>query len=418
MTHETLTAIGVLSHDMGYKAYLVGGIVRDVAIGFANTDLDIVIDGDGVEVARTFASKTGTLFKGPTRFGTCKVDSKAFGDVDFATARTESYRRPGALPDVKRSTIAEDLVRRDFTINAMAISLDPSDYGKVIDPYGGLADIRKRRLRVLHDGSFQDDPTRILRGIRFAVRYGYGFERKTLEVLRECVKGGCFQSVSGKRIYAEIRLICMETEAAKGLSMLARYGILSRLHPVLGACGTSVSASRRLAHAMEAVEESAGKGYVERWLCWFSGLFAGTGRRKAGTLVAFFNLPSRVRDVCMWVSDDLNRARLRIARLDPPDPYKAATLLKKIPPEGLVQVYAVSGRRQRNLIRKYLADWRHVGPRLTGGEIAAMGFGEGPHVGVLLERILKLRLQGRLKTRADEIAYVTSHRAKTLNFKT
>jgi tRNA nucleotidyltransferase (CCA-adding enzyme) len=392
VVHEVLAAVGVLSRDMGSRAYLVGGIVRDVVIGYSNIDLDIVIDGDGVEVAR--------------RFGTSKVKSRAFGTVDFATARTESYRRPGALPDVERSTIGKDLARRDFTINAMAISLDPSDYGGLIDPYRGLKDISGRRLRVLHDRSFLDDPTRVLRGVRFAARYNFRFETNTLRILKECMRAGCLRSISGKRAYGELRHICAADRPVKGLRMLERYGMLGGMHPAIRIDGRRLNLMGRLGRSIESVERSAGGGFVGPWLCWFSSLFVGVGRRRAASLTAYFNLPAHVRDVCLWVSSDLKKAGSRLDKLAPTEAYEVTRLLGKIPREGIVHLYAVSARRERGLIRKYLSGWRHVAPHLSGGEIASLGVGEGPLVGKILDDIVRLRLEGKIKTRADELTYI------------
>ncbi|MFH1314638.1 MAG: hypothetical protein ABIJ00_15635 [Candidatus Eisenbacteria bacterium] len=407
VTHEVLAAVGVLSKDLGYKAYLVGGIVRDIVIGYSNIDLDIVVDGDGVEVARAFAVRTGAVFKGPTRFGTSKVASKAFGTVDFATARTESYRRPGALPDTQRSTIGKDLVRRDFTMNAMAISLDPADCGVLIDPYGGLKDISGRRLRVLHDRSFLDDPTRILRGVRFAARYGFRFETNTLGILKECLAAGCLKSISGKRAYTELKHICAGDRPARGLSMLQRYGMLSAMHPALTLYGRETG---RLGRAIESVETAAGRGFLRLWLCWLSSLFVYLGGSKAEYIITYFNPQSDVRDVLLWVSSDLKKTGTRLGKLSVRDAYKAVKLLRMVPPEGLVHLYAASPPGARNVIRRYLADWRHVTPRLSGGEIASLGIGEGPRVGKILEDILKLRLEGKIKTRTDELSYVRKFR--------
>ena len=147
--HELLRAIGRLSLDLGYRAYLVGGIVRDLMLGRENTDLDIAIEGDAERLARTFARKTGARMKAPTRFGTCKLDSKAFGKLDVASTRGETYRVSGALPDVYPAGITEDLRRRDFTVNSMALSITPGSYGRLLDPIRGAEDLKRGKLKVL-----------------------------------------------------------------------------------------------------------------------------------------------------------------------------------------------------------------------------------------------------------------------------
>jgi tRNA nucleotidyltransferase (CCA-adding enzyme) len=413
--HEVLAAVGVLSRDMGSKAYLVGGIVRDIVIGYSNIDLDVVIDGDGVELARAFAAKTGAVFKGPTRFGTSKVESRAFGTIDFATARTESYERPGALPEVERSTIGKDLVRRDFTINAMAISLDPSDYGELVDPFGGLEDVGRRRLRILHGRSLLDDPTRILRGVRFAARYNFRFEANTLKRLKECLAAGCLRSISGKRAYTELRHICADDRPLKGLRTLERYGMLAGIHPGLGLDDHRRELMSSLPRSIESVAKAAGAGFANPWLCWFAALFAGIGRRRAQRLSEYLNLPAGVRDVCLWMSSDLKKTAAQLARLAPAKAYEATSLLKTIPQEAIPHLHAVSSRRGRGLIRRYLSQWRHVAPDLTGGEIASLGIGEGPLVGKMLDEILRLKLEGKIKTRADELNFLRGAGARKLH---
>jgi tRNA nucleotidyltransferase (CCA-adding enzyme) len=418
VTHEVLMAVGVLSRDMGCGTYLVGGIVRDIVIGRRNIDLDITIDGDGPAVARAFAAKTGASFKGPTKFGTCKVESKAFGPVDFAMTRKERYRRPGALPEVERSGITEDLLRRDFTINAMAISVNPEDYGRLIDPFDGLGDISGQRLRILHDQSFADDPTRILRGIRFAARYRFRFEAGTLRHLKRSVADGCLLSVSGKRLYNELRLVCTEDEAYRGLLLLDRYQVLRAIDGGLTFGQGRVHRLRSVSHALEAVEKLAGRGSIVRWKCWFGSLFVGLGRSRTHKLVTFFNLPGDVRGVCTWVSGRLRGTATALAKLDERNAYRISKILKKVPPEALVHLYAACGRHERDLIRRYLTRWRAVKPSLSGGEIASMGLGQSPMVGRILEQILKLRLQGVLEDRNQEVEYVRTriaHLARAQN---
>ncbi len=401
-----LRAIGVLARDMGQTAYLVGGMVRDLAIGRRNTDLDIVIEGDALGLAGVFARTTGSSVKGRTKFGTCKVESRAFGAIDLATARSESYRYPGALPDVKPSNLKADLARRDFTVNAMAICLDPRRYGRLLDPFGGFTDISGGRLRILHPASFVDDPTRILRGVRFAARFGFTFERKTLDLLRACLQAGCIGSVSGKRIYTELRLICMEEEALRALRLLAKHRIPESIDPALGWSAVRRLHMKRLASAIDRVDASAGEVFGERWLCWFAGLFVGLQRREAVRLADRLDLPGRVKQACLWVSTGLPRIQVKLSRLDADRAYDVVRLLRAVPPEGIVHLFAAAGPRQRGLIAAYLKTWRGVSPSLDGRRVMALGIERGPLVGRVLDRLLELRLQGKATSPDDEIAYV------------
>ncbi len=401
-----MQAIGVLARDMGQTAYLVGGMVRDLAIGCRNIDLDIVIEGDALDLAGVFARATGSSVKGRTKFGTCKIESRAFGTIDLATARSESYRHPGALPDVEASNLKADLARRDFTVNAMAISLDPHRYGRLLDPFGGFADISGGRLRILHPAGFRDDPTRILRGVRFAARFGFTFESGTLARLRACLREGCVGSVSGKRIYTELNLICMEDKARRALGLLGKYRIPESIDPVLGRKTVRSRHMRRLAPAIARVDLSAGEVFAEKRLCWLAGLFFGLKRRQAAHLADRLDLPGREREACLWVSAEVPRTLVKLSRLDAGSAYRVVKLLRPVAPEGIVHLFAASGRRERNLIAAYLKAWRDVSPSLNGRRVVALGIEKGPLVGRVLERLLELRLQGKLTSPEDEIAYV------------
>lgn len=404
-THRALRLIGRLAERAGYGAYLVGGIVRDIALGYPDTDLDVVIEGRAQEVARRFALEAGGTFKKPTEFATCKVETEALGTIDFAEARTEVYRHPGALPEVERSDLDRDLWRRDFTVNAMALCLNPGRYGTLRDPCGGLGDLRRARLRVMHRESFTDDPTRVLRGIRFAARYRFGFERGTGALARACIEGGGLGTVSGKRLYREIKLICAEPAAASGLRLLARQGVLAE---VLGAAWSgrqSAGAWRGLGAAL--AETRGGTwGPVRAWVCWFASLFAGLSPRGARLASDHFNLPRDVRDVCLWVASGLAPARALLGRSGLGDACRVRGALDRVPREGLVVLWAVTPSRARPLIAEYLARWSKVAPCLSGGEIAALGCGAGPQVGRIRDAILRLKLTGKLVTREEEVAYV------------
>jgi tRNA nucleotidyltransferase (CCA-adding enzyme) len=404
--HRVLRLVGHLAERAGFRAYLVGGIVRDIALGYPDTDLDVVIEGGAEKVARAFASNVRGELKGVTKFGTCKVEAQGFGTLDFATARSETYDRPGALPRTQASAINHDLARRDFTINAMALALNPGHYGEILDPCGGVSDLRAGKLRVMHDGSFIDDPTRMLRGVRFAARYGFNFERRTLSLLRTCLAGGGLGSISGKRVFRELGLISMEPRALEGLRLLQRHGMLEAVFGTRPARGRPRALWRRLPGAIETIHGATGGEFARSWVMWFASLFTDVGGRRAGQLATYFNLPRDVRAVCLWTAVAHKRVVSRLARLDRSKAYRVKLLLEAVPAEALVLVYAMCAKRGRGLIIEYLTAWRHATPFLTGRDLASMGIAEGPAVGTMLDRIVRLKLAGKLETREAEVAYV------------
>ena len=218
--------VGILAKEQGMKAYLVGGPVRDLYLKRSNLDLDIVVEGKAIVIAQAFAKAHKAKVVCYPAFGTATV-SLLHAQVDFATARKETYARPGAFPAVVPSVIRDDLFRRDFTINAMAISINPQSWGTLVDPFGGLTDVRAKRIRVLHDLSFVDDPTRILRAARFKGRLGFSIEQSTLKLLKHAVASRVFDSIKPQRYQKELNKIRKEEHAEKALANLRAWGVLN-----------------------------------------------------------------------------------------------------------------------------------------------------------------------------------------------
>ena len=221
-----------LAGNRNLPLYLVGGIVRDLLLGQINDicDLDLVVEGDAVRLAGEFAEKVGGRLMAHLIFNTAKIELGKW-TIDIAMARTETYAKPGALPVVTAGTLKTDLFRRDFTINAMAISLNPDNYGELVDLYGGLKDLNNKSIRILHDKSFTDDATRIWRAIRYEQRLGFEIEPETLSLLKKNVP--LMKTVGGYRLRHELELVLKEKEPEKALRRAAELGVLTVLHPSL-----------------------------------------------------------------------------------------------------------------------------------------------------------------------------------------
>ena len=383
----------------------MGGIVRDILLGYPVTDLDITIEHKVDIVAGEYARAVGGRVKGRTRFGTCKVETASVGVLDFATARSEKYTHPGALPDVDAAAIEADLARRDFAINAMAVYLSPGHYGELLDPFDGWGGISRRELKVLHQDSFADDPTRILRGIRFAARYGYRFERRTLRQLRECLAAGCLNTISGKRIRRELALIFGEQKSVAGLRLLGRYGVPGRIDAALGLDAAKRKLVPACGRALDLFEHWTGGTETDRAVFWFGFLFTGLEPATARRLVRYFNLNRRASAACVWAAGKLQITGDGLARLEKPYAYEAVKLMRNVPIESLALLYALSASKARSIIRSYVRQWRHVKPSLTGRDLIGLGIRQGPAVGTLLERILELKLLGKLPTHKSEITF-------------
>ena len=213
--------VGKIADELKMKAYIVGGPVRDKLLGMPNYDLDFVVEGDGIKFAEVLNKKLKGRLITYKAFGTATIELKG-KRIDVVTARKESYKYPAAYPIVKPGAIKDDLFRRDFTINAMALAIDKKGFGRLVDFYGGQKDLTKGVIRVLHDKSFMDDPTRIFRAVRFSVRFGFKIEPHTKRLMKEAVMGGFLGDVNVGWIRKEIELFLKEKNPKKCLEMFSK----------------------------------------------------------------------------------------------------------------------------------------------------------------------------------------------------
>jgi len=207
-----------------YHAYLVGGYVRDSTLGRESVDIDVVVEGDGVKIARELNITLKGRLTCHAEFGTATITIDSHR-VDLASARTEKYPSPAQLPHVYPSTIVEDLNRRDFTINAIAMSISKENFGEIFDPFEGMSDIKKKLIRILHRNSFMDDPTRIFRALRYKNRFSFKLEDETERSMKEAIANGMVDKLSGQRIINELELIFQEDSFQQTTEDLARYGV-------------------------------------------------------------------------------------------------------------------------------------------------------------------------------------------------
>ena len=251
-----VTRCGELGEERGEAVYLVGGLVRDLLLGLPSRDIDIVVVGDGMALAQALATGIGGELILHYAFQTARVDSPNGIRVDVATARYEEYPRPGQLPSVRAGRLDEDLRRRDFTINTMAIAVRPSEFGELQDPFEGRSDLEKGVIRILHPRSFSDDPTRVLRALRFALRFDYSLEAKTAAALEEAVRGDYLDGVSGDRVRREVQAL-FEEAPVEGPLLLHGRRVLRTIHRDLRPAQEPLE---KLAAAVEWLRASAEDG--------------------------------------------------------------------------------------------------------------------------------------------------------------
>jgi tRNA nucleotidyltransferase (CCA-adding enzyme) len=400
---SALHLLGEHAASRGHRAFVVGGFVRDMILGVENLDVDVVIEGDGVAFAEELAAEIGARIKVHRRFGTAVIGVSERFHIDVASARTEYYTRPGALPVVERSSLRQDLFRRDFSINAMAASLEPTAFGVVSDPFAGLRDLDDRVVRVLHGLSYVDDPTRVLRAVRFESRYGFRMDEGTERLARQAINAGMLAEVSGARLREELIDILGEREPTDVLARLAELGALPTLLPE-GARADRVAST--VGEAQRAFEAIAGR------IC---------GNAPSLTRTLFCSLCAGVseRSVLMWARHlHANRSfaerALQLAEkgpsvlrmLEQPKAVRDSRLYRALEPlhaETLVVVWALAGAQGRARMDRFFDELTGVRSAVSGADLIAMGATPSDAFSAILARALDDRLDGRTVGRKAEL---------------
>jgi tRNA nucleotidyltransferase (CCA-adding enzyme) len=381
---------GRLAAGRSQGLYLVGGVVRDLLLGVGSLDIDLVVEGDAIALADAlYDAKDGKITR-HQRFNTAKFDWQDYS-IDVASAREESYAHPGALPKVKPGSLEDDLIRRDFSINAMAAGLAPDDYGRLIDPYNGCKDLESANIRILHPGSFIDDSTRIWRGLRYEQRLGFRLEPETLRLLKRDVP--MLDGISGDRIRYELECVFKEAQPEKVLRRAAELGVLARLEPSLAA---DAVLSERFQKAREVYAPAQPPPGV-----YFALLAYDLEDNAREKLISYLKLNKTiagiVRDTAA-IKD--NMAQLADASLKPSVIYR---LLAGYSTQALhAGLIAASSPIARQHIGLYMDKLRAVKPMLSGNDLLKLSVPQGPRIKEVLDKLLEARLDGLVKTRDDE----------------
>ncbi len=409
-----LEAIALLAQNERTGLYLVGGVVRDLLLGQPNHDIDLVVEGDAIELVRTICATYGGDMRSHAQFGTAKwlpdeTVAAALGlevtqpgwpaFIDFAAARIEFYEQPTALPTVQRGSIKPDLYRRDFTINTLAIRLAPEPLGDLLDFYGGEQDLKDGVIRVLHSLSFVDDPTRILRAVRLEQRLGFRIEPRSEELIGHAV--ALLDRVSGDRIRHELALILNEIEPLRALVRLEQLGVLRALHPALRvdewlrAAFYAVRYARQQ-HPWPSLAE------FDNWMLTTFALL--TSRLPESDLE---ELGRRLQFSRVYLNH-LHDARTAITTLDdlsvPQPPSAIVHWLEPLSEVGWLAAWAAAPNAvAREHIARFAQEWRFVRPVIGGHALEALtGLKPGPVYGTLLGSLRDAWLDGTITTPEEE----------------
>ncbi|NOX98008.1 MAG: CCA tRNA nucleotidyltransferase [Nitrospirae bacterium] len=400
---------GKIAEKEGYSAYLVGGMVRDLLLGVENLDIDITVEGEGIAFAEKLAKRLSGRVQGKTRFGTAVVTFPGRLKVDVATARSEYYEHPAALPEVRSSSLREDQFRRDFTINAMSIRLNPEDFGILIDFFGGRKDLEKRIIRALHKGSFLDDPTRIFRAVRFAERYRFKIEKRTETLIKKAVKLAMFDELTIERLRDELVLIFSEKKPLRAIEKMAELHELKFIHP-------RIRFNKGLKKLLAGVEEtliwfkdSFPNEKMIPWLIYFAALLDQLTPKEVKTTCRRFHLSRKNEEKIIKGRKGVAKRLKELSKKEELKPSRIYRQLEDLPLETLLLLMARTEKVARERIVFYLNELRQIKSKVSGKELLELGLKPGPQFARILKNLLYARLDGRVRTKRDEMKYVKKY---------
>lgn len=396
-----------VSRQTGMPVYLVGGFLRDLILGVKNFDLDITVEGSGIVFAEELAKRLKTKIITHERFGTATLVLRGRLKVDIATARKERYPCCASLPVVSSGSLSEDLMRRDFTINAMAMSVACGQGYRLIDPFGGKDDLAAGRIRILHDLSFKDDPTRVLRAIRFAQRYNFKIEPLTLRLLKEAVSLGLLHKVNAHRMRDDLILILKEDNPLKQIKRLYAIAGLSFISKKLKPGKSTYDLFKAIGkEVFWFTKNFPDRRQPDIWLIYFAALLKPLGLAEIKKITRKLGLrkgeEKRIISYCQMGKKIISCLSKKDVR-----PSQIFSLLEPLSYETII-LLAASSRNKH--FKRHIADFLEIynGMRLyvSGHDLHGLGVLPGPEYQKIFARVLTAKLNGKVATRQDELVLI------------
>ncbi len=379
----------------GQPLYIVGGFVRDLLLGRRATDFDLVVEGDAIALAHALAKKHGGKVTAHSRFGTAQwflpeslgTSDSLLSTLDLISARSETYKYPAALPTVQMSKMTDDLRRRDFTVNTLALRLDGEYFGELRDDLNGLDDLHLGLIRVLHPHSFVDDPTRIFRAVRYEQRLGFRIADETLALLPVALP--LIDKLSAERVRHEVDLILEEENAAFMLKRLAKLNVLAAVHPALKWNGSIQKNFEKIQGALSVPRLTLG------WIAWLAHLSAAD----IGQIENRLHFTATLRDEILAASVLFADLGVLVGK----KPSQVVERLSDVPLSSItaVELFASRGEARWNL-KNYIETWRHVKPKTTGHTLKKLGLEPGPVYQSILLKLKNAWLDGEISSEQEE----------------
>lgn len=409
---RNLKLIGDIARELNYPVYAVGGFVRDIILGVEDFDLDVVVEGDGINLTRELSHKLNVDWTAHKRFGTATIDIP--GEVkiklDVATARREIYDSPAALPKVSFGSIKDDLKRRDFTINAMAVDISRDSFGRLVDFFAGRKDLRDKVLRVMHNLSFIDDPTRILRAVRFEQRFDFRIEPRTLRLIKESLAQGMLERVHRHRLRDELVLILKEPDPVKCLRRIDKLRGFKFIHPGLGADEKTFALLKRVDGLYGWFAENfvhKHKHKVEKWLLYLIVLLENLSVPELKKTLHGFAFHKK--DIRKIISFKKDTAQI-ISRLK--KKTSISGIYKILFPLSYEVILLMLLKARNGQVKRKIQDFLRVDSgtqiHLRGDELKELGLTPGPGFKMILKELLYAKLDGKFNTKEEELLYLKS----------
>lgn len=402
---ELVRELGKIADAMGLEAFLVGGFVRDLVMSHKNEDFDVVVEGDGIAFARRFAQVHGYRVHSHSEFGTAVIIMEDGFKIDVASARFEYYASPASLPVVETSSLKMDLYRRDFTVNTMAIQINEKSFGTLIDYFGAQRDIKAKAIRVLHNLSFVEDPTRVFRAIRFEQRYGFSIGKLTSNLIKNAVKMDFFRHLSGRRLFSELKLILEDENPIGAVDRMAGYNLLPFIHPDLdfGPEKQDLFESVKEVltwHDLQFMDDS----YM-KWAVQFLALFHGFDQDQVDAALMRLEIAPKFHDLFYEHRQYGRQCLYRLEREEKIINSELYRMLRLLPTEMLLFLLArAKSKNAKRRLTRFLTELKGVACLLSGKTLKQMGIKPGPIYKKVLDAVLDARLDGKVFTFEDEMA--------------